>query len=268
MPRVSVVIPTHNRAGYLREAIGSVIAQSFRDWECLVVDDESSDGTARMVAELAARDGRVRYLRQARFGRAARGRNLALRSSDAPLCAFLDDDDLWYPEKLALQVAVMEAHPEVGLVFAKIRKVGLKRQIWPAEQVALRPTFADLLRGNIVATSTALARRSALEAAGPAFDESLIAVEDYDLWLRIARRAGLYALPQVLCDYRVHAGGGSLQRLDTELDEITAIYDRLERDGVDGALLRAGRRKLHLRRIPRAGGARGALRELWRALRT
>ncbi len=267
MARVSVIIPTHNRAGYLREAIGSVQRQRLSDWECLVVDDDSSDETARVVAELAASDPRVRYLHQPRFGRAARGRNLALRSSQAPLCAFLDDDDLWYPEKLAVQVAVLDAHPEVGLVFGKIRKVGLKQQIWPEEKLPPRPGFADLLRGNFVPTSTAVARRSALEAAGGSFDETQVAVEDYDLWLRIARCAGLYALPQVLCDYRVHPGGGSLQRLDIELDEIAAIYDRLEREGVARSLLAPGRRKLHLRRIPRARGARSALRELWRALR-
>jgi glycosyltransferase involved in cell wall biosynthesis len=267
VPRISVIVPTRNRAAFLVGAVESVRRQTLTDWECIVVDDGSTDDTERALGELASADGRIRHLHQATSGCAGRARNAALRLAQGALVAFLDDDDTWYPEKLALQTAVLDADPGVGLVFARIRKYGLKRQVWPDARVPPRPTFGDLARGNFVPTSTVVVRRSVLETTG-LFDERYPLVEDFDLWLRVARVAGLFGLTQVLCDYRVHPGASNVRRVPEELAILEQIYDRLEREcDVPRSLLVPGRRELHLRRLVlRVGGVHRTLTHLWKAL--
>jgi O-antigen biosynthesis protein len=266
MPALTVIIPTRNRPTDLLRAMESVRRQTFCDWECLVIDDGSTDETAQTVLRLAAEDPRIIYLRQERFGHPSRGRNLGISSARAPLIAFLDDDDSWYPEKLAKQVAVFDTQPEVGMVFARIRKYGLKDQIWPTERLPSRPGFAALIEGNFVPTSTVAVRLSVLEAVG-LFNERYVAVEDYDLWLRIAQVSTMCSLPEVLCDYLVHPGSNSFLSLDDELHELELVYNDFEHEwGVSHALLTPGRRNMHLRRAVHAGGPRRALTHLWRAL--
>jgi glycosyltransferase involved in cell wall biosynthesis len=266
MATVAVIIPTYNRAAWLLEAIDSVRRQTFADWECLIVDDGSTDETRTVVEQLAAREPRLRYLPQPRFGRPARGRNNGIRASDSRLLAFLDDDDSWHEEKLGLQVAAFEAHLDAGIVFAKIRKYGRKHQVWPADKLPLCPRFADLLRGNFVPTSTVVVRRSVLDAVGP-FNERLLAVEDYELWLRIARVSPMVALPQVLCDYRVHDGERCVVKPVTELDAMEQIYDDFqERYGVSPDLLAPGRRSLHLKRVLCTRHPLRVISHLWKAL--
>jgi len=266
MPSATVIIPTHNRSAYLREAIDSVRRQTFSNWECLVVDDGSTDDTQQVVSEVAAQDPRIRYLYQERSGCPSRVRNSGLDAAQSPLLAFLDDDDIWYPDKLARQVAIFDAFPEVGLVFAKIRKYGLKHQIWPEDRLAARPSFADLLRGNFVPTSTAMVRRSILDEVG-LFNENYLVVEDYDLWLRIARVTEMVALPQVLCDYRVHPGSCAIQNLARELQILENIYDYFEREcNVPRELLAPGRRKMYFRRVRHSRGPGQMFFHLWKAL--
>lgn len=266
MPLVSVIIPTRNRSALLQQALASVRHQTLTDWECVVVDDGSTDDTPDVALALGRVDGRLRYVRQDSQGGISRARNSGIQAARAPFIAFLDDDDRWYPEKLALQLAVFDANPEVGLVCARIRKHGLKEQIWPAGAVPLRPTFLDLVRSNVVPTSTVVVRRSAVDEAG-GFDDRYTVGEDYDLWLRVARVTGVYALPLVLCDYLVHDGSINIQRLDTELRDLEVIYDRLQREcGVPRSVLAGARRRLCLRRVGRIGGPLAALGHLWKAL--
>jgi glycosyltransferase involved in cell wall biosynthesis len=183
--RVSVIIPTYNRAWCLKEAVDSVMAQSYRDVEVILVDDGSTDGTAAMVA---AWDVPLRFLSQQNRGVSA-ARNLGLRSARGNLVAFLDSDDLWLPDKLARQVAFFDAHPE-----ALICQTG---ETWIRRGVRVNPRhrhrkpsgriFEASLALCLVSPSAVMMRRGLLEEVG-GFDESLPACEDYDLWLRVSAR--------------------------------------------------------------------------------
>ncbi len=117
MPKVSVVIPTYNRGHTVCEAIESVLAQTFGDFEVIVVDDGSADDSAEKIA--AIRDSRVRYIRQSNAGVSA-ARNRGVAEARGEIISFLDSDDLWKPEKLTHEVRFLEEHPEVPAVFGDI----------------------------------------------------------------------------------------------------------------------------------------------------
>jgi glycosyltransferase involved in cell wall biosynthesis len=182
---VSVVIPTHNRAAMVAEAFRSVVAQTFRDVEIIVVDDGSTDDTERALAA-AGFDARSRYLRQEHAGVAA-ARNRGVAASSGEWIAFLDSDDLWLPEKLARQAAFVAAHPAVAAcqtdeiwIRDGVRVNPHRRHLKPSGDIFLRS-----LELCLVSPSAVLVRRTTFERAG-GFDEGLAACEDYDLWLRIA----------------------------------------------------------------------------------
>jgi glycosyltransferase involved in cell wall biosynthesis len=184
MPRVSVVIPTYNRRDLVREAIASVIAQSYADCELIVVDDGSGDGTAEVVQQFPG----VRYVYQPNRGVSA-ARNAGVALARGELLAFLDSDDLWQPRKLEHQVAFFEQRPEA--------QVCQTDEIWTRNGVRVNPhnkhrkaggdIFARSLELCLVSPSAVMMRRALFEKLG-GFDETLPACEDYDLWLRITVR--------------------------------------------------------------------------------
>ena len=203
MAQVSVVIPTRNRGEFLPAALNSVLAQQFGDFEVIVVDD---GGTADSTAAVEnCRDPRVRLVRHQQRRGGAAARNTGIAASAAPYVAFLDDDDEWYPNKLGLQVELLQARPaHVGVVYTGYDIVAdgkICRQIVPAQSGNLA---TSLLSENLVGgTSSVLVRREFLIAAG-GFDESLPSFQDYDLWLRLARLCHFECLQQPLLKYRVH----------------------------------------------------------------
>ncbi len=195
-PPVSVVIPTHNRWPMLCDAVGSVLAQSYRDFELIVVDDGSEDGTA---GKLAAKYGSAaRLVSQPRRGVAA-ARNLGAKSSCGSYLAFLDSDDLWQPRKLEVQMAFMQAPSD--------RQICQTEEIWIRNGVRVKPKkrhrkpSGDLFRASLdlclVSPSAALMTRELFERVG-GFDDSFPVCEDYDLWLRIALDHPVYLIPEPL----------------------------------------------------------------------
>lgn len=182
---VSIIIPTHNRAGFLVRAVDSVLAQTYRNFELIVVDDGSTDSTSQL---LAAYGREVTVVRQENRGPAA-ARNLGIRQARHPLLAFLDSDDRFAPEKLALQVAAMEAAPAALLSHTQ--------EVWYRNGSHLNQKkihakgqgdiFARSLRLCVVGMSTVMARRTFFVQVG-LFDEELPCCEDYDLWLRASVR--------------------------------------------------------------------------------
>ncbi|MBI4355948.1 MAG: glycosyltransferase [Candidatus Omnitrophica bacterium] len=201
-PKVSVVVPTYNRAHLIPEALESIWAQTYRDLEVIVVDDGSTDDTREILRPWWPR---LRYIYQPNQGCAA-ARNRGISLARGTYVAFLDSDDRWLPDKLAQQVAWLEAHSKAGLVYSRLWRYVLgrdaEREICPRE---LPATFLDVLRGSgFIPTSTVMVRRRCLEAVG-LFDVSLPVAEDWDLWLRIARRYPIAALPAVLAEHREHA---------------------------------------------------------------
>jgi len=184
MPTVSVIIPTYNRHELVRGAIASVLTQSFSDFELIVVDDGSEDGTADVVREFPE----VRYVHQPNRGVSA-ARNYGVRLSAGDLIAFLDSDDLWRPQKLEQQVRFFSQRSDAQICQTE--------EVWLRNGVRVNPhnkhrkadgdLFARSLELCLVSPSAVMMRRELFERMG-GFDEDLPACEDYDLWLRIAAR--------------------------------------------------------------------------------
>jgi glycosyltransferase involved in cell wall biosynthesis len=190
MPRVSVVIPTRDRRALLARALTSIEAQRFRDLEVVVVDDGSVDHTASW---LRARRPAFCVIEVAQPSGAAAARNLGVQQARGEILAFLDDDDVWHPSYLEVQVAQFEAHPEADLcTTGHIEVDAIGRVSWPD----LRPSYSYpepivhlLTECPIHTLSVAACRRKAFERVGP-FDESLSIVHDLDWYLRLAAGGG------------------------------------------------------------------------------
>jgi glycosyltransferase involved in cell wall biosynthesis len=230
MAQVTVVIPTRNRGEFLAAALTSVLAQRFGDFEIIVVDD---CGTADSTAAVEnCRDPRVRLMRHKQQRGGAAARNSGIAASRSPYVAFLDDDDQWYPDKLELQVRLLQSRPaKVGVIYTGYDIVAddkICRQILPAQSGDLS---AALLRENLVGgTSSVMVRREFLTATG-GFDERLPSFQDYDLWLRLARVCHFDCLQQPLLQYRVHG-----VKIWTDMDAITRGLElMLEKYGAHAA---------------------------------
>lgn len=215
LPRVSVVVPVYNRAAYIEASIRSVLAQNFVAFEVIVVDDGSTDDSFARASGIG--DSRVVCHRQTNSGGPAAPRNVGISLARGEYVAFLDSDDLWLPDKLERQVQSLDARPDAGMAFNLATyfddtgALGLR-----APKVAHVPEalFASLLLdGNFLPTSSVIVRRDVLARTG-GFDEAarFRAVEDFDLWLRIAHAQPVLFLPHVLSQHRVHAGNISQDR--------------------------------------------------------
>lgn len=206
-PIVSVIIPTYKFAHLISETLESVAAQTFPNWECLVVDDESPDNTREVVERFASRDSRFRYVWQKNAER-CEARNHGLRLARGEFVAFLDHDDLWRPEFLQATVAFLQSRPETDLVFAcghyydGVRCTGEVQLPEPQNP----DIFEQIIRhGCPFTTSHALLRRSAVEAVG-GFRTEWVLCEDFELWTRFCRRFTAAVLERPLALYRVHEG--------------------------------------------------------------
>lgn len=197
-PRVSVVIPAYNAEGVIQQALASVVGQTFRDLEIVVVDDGSTDRTEARAREALARSGLPhRIVRRARNGGPSAARNAGVRLARGAYVAFLDADDVWLPEKLERQVALMEAHPHVRVCGCQATWVDENgRELGPLfkDLPTLDPNgWRRLLWECYIATPCAMVRRSDL--GDSPFDQSLRIGEDRDLWIRLASN-GAVALAQ------------------------------------------------------------------------
>lgn len=179
--KISVIIPTYNRQEFLAQAIDSVLGQTCADFELIVVDDGSTDDTARRVDAYGAR---VRYIYQENKGPAA-ARNTGIRAAEGELLAFLDSDDRFAQEKLMVQQAAMAAHPEY--LISHTDEIWYRRgELLHQKKKHFRPhgfIFAACLKLCVVGMSTVMVRREFFDRVGY-FDEELPCCEDYDLWLR------------------------------------------------------------------------------------
>ena len=208
-PRVSVVVPAYNAERHLGATLDSILAQSLQEIEVLVVDDCSLDGTPALVHGAAEADPRVRYLRTSgNCGGPAGPRNLGIEAARADWVALCDADDLWHPDKLVLQLRCA-TEKQADLVCSQVRDFQGEEPpphtTTPPSTAAEQITLAMMLTKNRVATSSVLCRRSLLRADG-GFDtaRSLVAVEDFDLWMRLldTQQARLVRMPARLVDYR------------------------------------------------------------------
>jgi hypothetical protein len=227
-PAISVVIPLYDLRDFVAEAIESVLAQTLDPsaMEILVIDDGSTDGGGEVVARYAPR---VRCLRQENRGLSA-ARNAGIRASRAPFLTFLDADDRILPEKLALQLEAFDDHPELGAVYSGWHCIDEAGARLPQRGRSVRrgDIFADLVLGNLMHPHTVVVRRDLVEAAG-GFDEALTSVEDWDLWLRLARAGARWdCVDRPLAEYRIRRGAmhqNPSRMLENRLRVLAKVYD-------------------------------------------
>ncbi len=209
MPLVSVVVTSYNRVGMLRETVESILAQTFTDFELLIVDNCSSDGTDEYLRALQS--PRVRYLRHANGGLAAVNRNLGILEARGRYVAFCDDDDLWVPEKLERQVAVMEADSSMGLCCSgnKVLRNGRIEESRVKPKLGLITRDQMLLRNRVATSSVMMRRTVAVESGGFNSTGEFAPYDDYEFWLRIVARNKAILIPDPLLIYRVHGSNVS-----------------------------------------------------------
>lgn len=227
---ISIITPAYNAARFIGETIASVKAQTWPHWEMIVVDDGSTDGTADVVGKLAAGDDRIKCIRQEN-GRQGKARNTALRHARFSYIAFLDADDLWHPEKLEKQMAVMEStgadlvHSQ-GWTFQgnpgnRVRKISCV-QGFAEPGVMLRKA----LNGYCVHTLSVMVRRECIDRVG-GFDEDLRLqnAEDYQLFLKMADAgARFYGMQDELILYRMHEGQMTATDSNATMQALWALY--------------------------------------------
>jgi glycosyltransferase involved in cell wall biosynthesis len=194
--RVSVIIPTYNRATWVMEAVASVLAQTYRAFELLVLDDGSTDAT---LAALASFGGEIQVLRREERQGVSAARNLGAAAATGEWLAFLDSDDLWLPDKLARQVEYLKANTDI--VICQTGETWIRNGVRVNPPEACRKVAGDIflpsLKRCLVSPSAVMLHRRLFEEMG-GFDEELPAAEDYDLWLRITWRYPVGLVPEPL----------------------------------------------------------------------
>lgn len=234
MVKVSIIIPTYNRAQLLPRALETVLSQTYKDFEVIVVDDGSTDNTPEIMKQF---EGRVKYIRKENGGSAS-ARNRGIEESKGEYIAFLDSDDYWMPEKLAEQVKILDAYPKVGIVYGRMPIVNEK-----GERLGTKPAgvsgknFKELLEvwGDLP-TSTVMTRKVCFDKAGM-FDTALATMQDIDMWLRISRYYDLYEIEgKVLAYYFRHSEQATANRINVHqglvniYQKILNTYDDIPRD--------------------------------------
>jgi glycosyltransferase involved in cell wall biosynthesis len=207
-PAVSVIIPVYNGERFLREAIESVLAQTFRSYEIVCVDDGSTDGSKNILKEYATR---LRVIEQANAGQSA-ARNVSAMQSRGAYLAFLDQDDCWYPDKLSRQVAVLDRQPDVVVVHCNVDTMDEDGRTMRVGQTvadltsSLDSPLGRLIEEPLILPSAMMVRRECFERAGM-FDSELRGFEDYDLVARLKRHGRCVLIEESGLRYRVHENG-------------------------------------------------------------
>jgi glycosyltransferase involved in cell wall biosynthesis len=209
-PRVSVLMAVHDGAPWVKDAVGSVLGQTLDDFELIVLDDGSTDATPELLSAIT--DRRLRVERRSHAG-LTRALNAALQLARAPIVARLDADDIALPERLARQVAFLDAHPEIGVLGSAAREIDAEgRDVRvvrpPQDDGALRRA---LIRRNPMVHSTVAMRRCDVEAVG-GYDPRFVVAQDYDLWIRLAAVTRLANLAEPLVLRRLLPGRISVAR--------------------------------------------------------
>ncbi|HJQ30716.1 MAG TPA: glycosyltransferase family A protein [Pyrinomonadaceae bacterium] len=204
-PAVSVVMPVHNALPYLDECVRSVLGQTFADFELVVLDDASTDGSTEALRRWARADARIRFFESREKLGLSGSSNFVVRKARAPLVARMDADDVAHPERLARQVEVFRRSPEVVLVGALSEGIDSRgarvrpRDRWRLVRPSLFPPFPH---------SSTMFRRRVFEEVG-GYREECAKWEDQDLFLRMTRRGRTAVLPEALIRYRYHASNST-----------------------------------------------------------
>ena len=199
---VSIITPAHNSEQFLSHCMDSVLAQTYSDWEHILVDDCSTDGSVKLIQSYADRDDRIRYFRLSENGGAGIARNMAIKAARGNYIAFLDSDDQWYPEKLIKQVTFMQL-PDHHFTFTSYDTVDdygnrLSNKIKAKKMV----TYKSALYKNPIGCLTVM---YSVDFFGKQYMPSIRKRQDYALWLNLLKKTNAYGLQECLSSYRVRS---------------------------------------------------------------
>jgi glycosyltransferase involved in cell wall biosynthesis len=230
-PRVSVIIPAYNSVRYIGKAITSVLAQTYRNWELIVVDDGSTDNSREVLSSF---DKHIRYIWQENKGLAG-ARNTGIHEAKGELIGLLDADDEWLPTYLEKMVDLAHHRPDASVYYCRARGIDSEGnqlpQVFGGPPVPQEYLYRTLLRANFIIPSTILMHRSVLIRAG-LFDQSLRYCEDWDLWLRLLPTHKIIGIKDILVSYRIHESS-----LSSHLDGMLSAGSMVEKQfGVDDGI--------------------------------
>lgn len=203
MCKVSIILPTYNRKYCIARAIDSIFHQTYTDYELIIVDDGSTDGTDEYVNALSKKDGRIRYIRSTRNAGAAEARNIGIREAAGRYIAFQDSDTYWVETKLEKQVAYMDtADSMVAMVYSPYKRIYSDYSIiYPSLDIPIEKKSGNilqlLLENPLVDTPTMLVRKEVLNEIG-GFDSEMRTLEDYELSIRIAKQYQIHIIDEVM----------------------------------------------------------------------
>ena len=272
-PLVSVIMPTHNYGRFIGEAVRSVLDQTVRDLELIIVDDGSTDDTRECLLDII--DARVLVLAGEQVGISA-AMNRGLGAARGRYLARLDSDDRWVPDMLETQLRVLESNAELSFVYARMQAMDSDGALLPGQFWGRRPRYPDnplrsLLFMDCTSNITVVARREVVERAG-GYDETLSVNEDSDLWIRASRFGNIRFVDRVLAHCRRHGAnitGSDSRHLDDVLEGRAAMLDRAFADELPDNV-QSVRPRAYFNVYAYAGIARLERREYakaWRAFR-
>ncbi len=236
MPRVSINLCCHNSASFLEETLQSVFAQTYTDWELVIVNDGSTDGTEAIIRRHLAQGRPIVYLPISHNVGLGAARNLALQRSSGEFIAFIDHDDVWMPHKLARQLPLFEASPRVGLVYSdclNVWETGYRFRQFEKLRPCAGEVFRELLVQYPVSIQTVVIRRQILEGTAEAFDARFRVLEDLDFVLRAARRWQLAFVDEPLVRVNMRRESATRMYRDLFPVEMRLILEKLRTQDPD-----------------------------------
>jgi len=248
-PLISVIIPLYNQEKYIGEAVASVLRQTYRNIELIVVDDGSTDSSAEIVRSV--NDPRIRYFYRSNSGLPAIARNEGVKLARGEWIAFLDHDDVWLPNKLDMQLRALEREPKAKLVAGNMSyfDASSDKRMINYHQKSYN-IFKDMLGGNRLPGSTVMVDKKVFDEMGGFREErDLKAIEDYDLWLRISRKYKIICLDRILARYRVYdnsTSGSRLKQLEVLENYLNKYLPLMISDNKEKLLLAKARSRLYL----------------------
>jgi glycosyltransferase involved in cell wall biosynthesis len=274
MPTMSVIVPTYNAERTIRETITSVLQQTFSDFELIVINDGSTDRTLELLNTV--KDPRVKTFSYPNGGVPV-ARNHGLSHATGEFITFLDADDLWTPDKLELQLATLQQHPEAGVVYSWAYYMDEEGESFHAENPIFFEgnVYAELLvRDFIVSGSNCLIRRQAIESVGE-FDPSIPGADDWDYWIRLALHWPFVVVPKLQIFYRQSSGSVSSKVEAMEKNNLRVIEKGFQaappeiQSLKNQSLANTYRYSAHLylTRVGSGDAAKQAAKKLWMAIR-
>lgn len=228
VPSISVIMPVWNGERHLREAMESILGQTERDFEFLIIDDGSTDSTVEIIGSY--QDARIRLIRQEHEGIVV-ALNRGVREAKAEWIARMDADDISYPQRFERQLAAVRSRPDAVLCHTQIHIMGEARYVTPAGRFVRGEALTQLrlCYQSAIVHPTVMFRKDAFLAAGGYLEEERHA-EDFGLWGRLVKSGPVIGIPDALLDFRVHQGSISKQKLDYQIELSRRIALRHCRD--------------------------------------